>query len=294
MFISSRQVNFGQVNRTDARAFDIALLGLVEGMPRGDNGKGPGGWKSGKTPGDSDWKMILDKKQLHVWYIFTYIYLKNGPNAGKYSIYGAYGRWFQQNFGVFMIVLIWFDDFLNVAWLSWLSVNFFSPSVHKASQSQRNLLQLSEFRSDKGARQEPEVEHHYWTLRNHQQTQEHRHMTYVCNMCSLYRIHLLYLFIYHLFLFIYLIIDLFCTCFQTMDITSFTSISPTFHGQNSPVEADRSRASRRCTMWPRGCWMRRLSCLDRCPRRVSFAARGWEMLGLYFWWLELELSKKHT
>ena len=52
-----------------------------------------------EIPGDSyrthwnqtRWKSILSQ-MLHVWNIlFTYIYPKNGPNVGKYSIHGASG-----------------------------------------------------------------------------------------------------------------------------------------------------------------------------------------------------------
>ena len=44
-FLRRRQVNFGQVNRTDARAFDIAPHGFVK-LWRGDSNETgcPGGW----------------------------------------------------------------------------------------------------------------------------------------------------------------------------------------------------------------------------------------------------------
>ena len=45
-------------------------------------------WKDGSL----NWEKILLTHRIHVWYIiFTYIYHRNQPNVGKYTIHGSYG-----------------------------------------------------------------------------------------------------------------------------------------------------------------------------------------------------------
>ena len=49
-------------------------------------------WNLDTKDGRKKWKNVQPRCSMYG--IFTYIYPKNGPNVGKYSIHGAFGQWF--------------------------------------------------------------------------------------------------------------------------------------------------------------------------------------------------------